>query len=270
MTCPCKQKLSDGEKSILTFGLNDFQNLLTKPNETAIGAASALLGKNSSRGASLIAAAGTPGAGGTTNALSVLLPSLLAAQTKFTAVGSAISKFDQECAKYKDPKQLTRMISSLNLYGQFQCALGIEGVDIAVGLNMIQEDGRISINTLIAAQIDMEAVLNQISPGAGTELASNIQDLIDSFQAAIGGVFDKIDAANAAVNGAVDAATAKLAEALSFIDKVTSINLMSNIISESDDPCNQLSVDATVNVVDPQFTNTVRSALSSSGGTSFR
>lgn len=269
MTCPCKQKLSDGEKSILTFGLNDFQNLLTKPNETAIAAASRLLGKNSSRVAGLITALGSPTGGGST-ALQTLLPSLQAAQTKFTAVGSAISKFDAECAKYKDPKQLTRMISSLNLYGQFQCALGIEGVDIGVGLNMIQEDGRLSINAVLAAQVDMEALLNQISPGSGTELAENIEDLVESFQAGVGGVFDKIDAANAAVNGAVDAATAKLAEALSFIDKVTSINLMSNIISESDDPCNQLSVDATVNLVDPQFTNTVRSALSSSGGTSFR
>jgi division protein CdvB (Snf7/Vps24/ESCRT-III family) len=266
MTCPCKQKLTDGEKSILTFGLNDFQKLLTKPNEAAIGAASVLLGKNTSRVAELIALGESSGSGGSTNYLSVLLPSLLAAQNKLTAVGSAVSKFDQECAKYKDPKQLTRMISSLNLYGQFQCALGIEGVDIGIGLNMIQEDGRLSINALIAAQVDMEALLNQISPGAGTELES----IVASVQAAIGGVFDKIDAANAAVNGAVDAAVAKLAEALSFIDKVTSINLMTNIISESDDPCNQLSVDATVNLVDPQFTNTVRSALTSSGGTSFR
>jgi hypothetical protein len=158
------------------------------------------------------------------------------------------------------------MISSLNLYGQFQCALGIEGLDIGVGLNMIQNNGKLSINTLIAAQIDMEALLNQIEPGSGTAIV----DSISAFQAEVDGIFQKIDAANAAVNGAVDAATAKLAEALSFIDKVTSINLMSNIISESDDPCNQLSVDATVNLVDPQFTNTVRSALSSSGGTSFR
>ena len=265
MTCPCKQKLTDGEKSILTFGLNDFQNLLNKPNETAIAAASGLLGKNSSRVAGLIAASG-----GSSSALQTLLPSLQAAQTKFTAVGSAISKFDAECAKYKDPKQLARMISSLNLYGQFQCALGIEGVDIAVGMNMIQEDGKLSINALVAVQVDFEALLNQIDPASGTALAGGLQSGISAFQAGVDGIFQKIDAANAAVNGAVDAATAKLAEALSFIDKVTSINLMSNIISESDDPCNQLSVDTTVNLVDPQFTNTVRSALSSSGGTSFR
>ncbi len=265
MTCPCKQKLTDGEKSILTFGLNDFQNLLNKPNETAIAAASGLLGKNSSRVAGLIAANGTA-----TGPLFALLPSLQAAQAKFIAVGSAISKFDQECAKYKDPKQLARMISSLNLYGQFQCALGIEGVDIAVGMNMIQEDGKVSINTLVAAQVDFEALLNQIDPGSGTALTQNIQQAIQSFQSGVSGVFEKIDAANAAVNGAVDAATAKIAEALSFIDKVTSINLMTNIISESDDPCNKLSVDSTINLVDPQFTNTVRSALASSGGTSFR
>jgi hypothetical protein len=261
MTCPCKQKLTDGEKSILTFGLNDFQNLLNKPNETAIAAASGLLGKNSSRVAGLIAANGTA-----TGSLYALLPSLQAAQTKFTAVGSAISKFDAECAKYKDPKQLARMISSLNLYGQLQCALGIEGVDIAVGMNMIQDDGKLSINALLAAQIDMEALLNQLDSGSGTSLVNGIS----AFQAGVDGIFQKIDAANAAVNGAVDAATAKLAEALSFIDKVTSINLMTNIISESDDPCNQLSVDSTVNLVNPQFTNTVRSALSSTGGTSFR
>jgi hypothetical protein len=162
------------------------------------------------------------------------------------------------------------MISSLNLYGQFQCALGIEGLDIGVGLNMIQQDGKQSINAMIAAQVDLEALLNQIDSGSGTALAGNIQNAINSFQAGVAAVFEKIDAANGAVNGAVDAATAKLAEALSFIDKVTSINLMSNIISESDDPCNQLSVDATVNVVDPQFTNTVRSALTSTGATSFR
>jgi hypothetical protein len=270
MTCPCKQKLTDGEKSILTFGLNDFQNLLTKPNETAIAAASTLLGKNSGRVAALIAAASSSGGAGGTNSLLTLLPSLQAAQTKLTAVGNAISKFDAECAKYKDPKQLARMISSLNLYGQFQCALGIEGLDIGVGLNMIQQDGKQSINAMIAAQVDLEALLNQIDSGSGTALAGNLENAINSFQSGVAGVFEKIDAANGAVNGAVDAATAKLAEALSFIDKVTSINLMSNIISESDDPCNQLSVDATVNVVDPQFTNTVRSALTSTGATSFR
>jgi hypothetical protein len=135
---------------------------------------------------------------------------------------------------------------------------------------MIQQDGKQSINAMIAAQVDLEALLNQIDSGSGTALAGNIQNAINSFQAGVAAVFEKIDAANGAVNGAVDAATAKLAEALSFIDKVTSINLMSNIISESDDPCNQLSVDATVNVVDPQFTNTVRSALTSTGATSFR
>jgi hypothetical protein len=267
MTCPCKQKLTDGEKSILTFGLNDFQNLLTKPNETAIAAAGKLLGSNSGRVAGLITGIESQGAQG---ALYSLLPSLQSAQARFTATQSALSKFDAECAKYKDPKQLARMISSLNLYGQFQCALGIEGLDIGVGLNMIQQDGKQSINAMIAAQVDLEALLNQINPGAGTALAGNLQNAIDSFQSGVAGVFEKIDAANGAVNGAVDAATAKLGEALSFIDKVTSINLMSNIISESDDPCNQLSVDATVNVVDPQFTNTVRSALTSTGATSFR
>jgi hypothetical protein len=265
MTCPCKQKLTDGEKSILTFGLNDFQNLLTKPNETAIAAAGKLLGNNSDRVARLILNSQTP-----TGALYAILPSLQSAQARFTATQSALSKFDAECAKYKDPKQLARMISSLNLYGQFQCALGIEGLDIGVGLNMIQQDGKQSINAMIAAQVDLEALLNQIDPGAGTALAGNLQNAIDSFQSGVAGVFEKIDAANGAVNGAVDAATAKLAEALSFIDKVTSINLMSNIISESDDPCNQLSVDATVNVVDPQFTNTVRTALTGTGATSFR
>jgi hypothetical protein len=74
MTCPCKQKLTDGEKSILTFGLNDFQKLLTKPNEAAIGAASVLLGKNTSRVAELIALGESSGSGGSTNYLSVLLP----------------------------------------------------------------------------------------------------------------------------------------------------------------------------------------------------
>lgn len=260
MTCPCKQKLTNGEKSILTFGLNDFQNLLTKPNETAISAAAALSGKNSARVAALLTQ--TTGGG----SLSEIAPALTAAQTRLTAVGAAVSKFDQECAKYKDPKQLARMISSLNLYGQFQCALGIEGVDIAVGMNMIQNDGKQSIQALVAAQVDMEALLNQFSP----ELGTSTSQAVAAFQGGIQDVFSKIDAANSAVNGAVDAAAAKMSEALSFIDKVTSINLMSNIISESNDPCNQLSVDSTVNLVNPQFTNTVRSALSSSGSTSFR
>jgi len=261
MTCPCKQKLTNGEKSILTFGLNDFQNLLTKPNETAISAAAALSGKNSARVTALLSQAT-----GSTSSLSVIAPALTAAQTRLTAVGAAVSKFDQECAKYKDPKQLARMISSLNLYGQFQCALGIEGVDVAVGMNMIQNDGKQSIQALVAAQVDMEALLNQFSP----ELGTSTSQAIAAFQGGIQDVFSKIDAANSAVNGAVDAATAKMSEALSFIDKVTSINLMSNIISESNDPCNQLSVDSTVNLVNPQFTNTVRGALASSGSTSFR
>ena len=58
--CPCKEKLTDGEKNVLSFGLNNINNLLKNPNQAAIGLTRAVAGRNSATLDGLIALAAPP------------------------------------------------------------------------------------------------------------------------------------------------------------------------------------------------------------------
>lgn len=265
--CPCKQQISEGEKGILNVGLST--DMLKNPSQAAIDIASQLGGNNATRIKDLI---GQAQAGGITGALmNGALPSLQQAQNKLTSLvgdGTAnnpgvLKAFQNECNRLTDPKQLLNIVSSLSLYGELGCALGIPGLDIGAGLSVVNENGQLSVQYAVAANVDIEKVLNKFSDGAGTNLAQAVQDL----NSGISSAFAALDQANAAIQGVVDATTAMQNEAAAFIQKYTDISGLANLLQFSgDDPCFKLGSTLQGSLVSPDFLNAVRGGSSTGFG----
>jgi len=255
--CPCKQKLTDGEKGILNFGLSS--EMLKNPNAAAINMARQVGGSNVSRLEGLIQSASIttiPGSGQISPVLAQALPQLNQAKTKITQLQNTVTGFETECNRFTDPKQLVNIISSLSLYGELSCALGIEGLDIGGGLNVVNQNGQLSINYAVAANVDIENILNQFSDGSlGTDAAGAVQQLSERLNTA----FQALDAANAAIGNVMAQASAIQNEAANFIQKYTSINSLANLVNEaSTDPCFKIGSTLNGSLVSPQFIDVVR------------
>lgn len=260
--CPCKQKLTDGEQGILNFGLSN--EMLRNPNAAAIGIARQLGGANAFKIEQLISAAQV---GGPTELLNDALPSLLQGQNKLNQLQGIVNGFEAECNRLTDPRQLVNIISSLSLYGELACALGIEGLDIGGGLQVVNENGQLSIQFAVAANVDLERVLNQIDPGLGTATAG----AVESLRAGLDSALKTLDEANAAIQSVVDLTTAIQNEAANFIQKYTSINSLANLINEANtDPCFKLGGTLNGSLVSPDFLNAVRGGSPTGFGTSAR
>lgn len=259
--CPCKQKLTDGEKGVLNFGLT--KEMLNDPNAAAAGLARQLGGRNGNRLAGLITTAQT-------DPLSPLFsaaPSLQRMKNSLDSQAGIVDKFAAESARFTDPRYLTSIISSMSLFGELNCALGIEGIDIGVGLNVVNNNGQFSIDYAVNANVDIEKVLNKFSDGSGSDLADKVKDL----QSGLDSAFAAIDEANSKLNGIMDEAAAAQAQAAAFIAKYTSINSLANLINQaSTDPCFKLGSTLNGSLVSPEFLNTVSNAGFGGGGTSNR
>ena len=261
--CPCKQTLNEGEKRILNFGLNN--DMLRNPNAAAIGIARQLGGANSSRIEGLITSAS---AGGPTNTLQTALPALTRMRDTLQTQQNIVTAFENESNRFTNPRELVRTISSLSLFAEMNCALGIKGLDIGIGLNVVNENGQLSINYAVVANADLEQILNQFSSGLGTATADAVRQL----QEGLNNVFTKMDAANNSLNSIMDEAAAMQNRAADFIQKYTSINSLANLINEANtDPCFKLGSTLNGSLVSPDFLNAVRGGTSTGfGGGGFR
>lgn len=259
--CPCKQTLTDGEKGVLNFGLT--KDMLKDPNAAAAGLAKQLGGRNGNRLADLITAAPLD----TSGALLSALPSLQRMKNSLDSQAGIVDAFAAESARFTDPRYLTSIISSMSLFGELNCALGIEGIDIGVGLNVVNNNGQFSIDYAVNANVDIEKVLNKFNDGSGSDIANKVRDL----QSGLDGAFAAIDEANSKLNSIMNEAAAAQAQATAFIAKYTSINSLANLINEaSTDPCFKLGSTLNGSLVSPEFLNTVSNAGFGGGGTSNR
>lgn len=251
--CPCPETVSDCDKSVLSFGLTN--EMLRNPNAAAIAGARQLGGANGARIADLIQRAQT---GGALNAL----PSLQRMQSVLTDQERMINAFENECNKFTSVQGLMSIVSNLSLYANLTCALGIPGLDIGAGLNVINANGQTSIQGALAANVDLERVLNSVGDGAGTDLAESLEGI----QGALGSVADGIDAVNAQVDGLMNEAANVLNEAASFIQKYTDISSLANLVNlASTDPCFKLGSVINGSVISPDFLNAVRGVVPPQG-----
>lgn len=250
--CPCKNSLSDGQKGILNFGLNN--NVLQNPNQAALDAIGQLTGRNGQR---LLALAQT------NDPFGQAFPGVAALQNNFMNYQNAVDAFAQECNKFTDIRSLSTIISSLTLYGDMMCALGIPGVDIGFGISVVNQNGQFAIQGALGVNLDLERLLNNLDGKTGTELANAVKDL----QQNIDGLVGKMDEVNNMINSVVQQTQQMQAEAAAFIEKYTSLNSLANLVNLANvDPCFKLGSTVNGSLVSPQFLNSVRSGFSNTGG----
>lgn len=272
--CPCGITLPPGDRNILNFGLNN--DFIRNPNAAAVSATRNLLGGNRSKLNGIIDTFSNPSLTG----FSTFLPALQRVQNKMNSTQALVDAFDAESKRLSDPRNLAAAISSLNLFANMSCALGIEGVDVTGGLNVVNHNGKFAIESSLNVQVDMDRILNKIQESqAYQDLKSGLTDLggevdIATLQSEVTTGLSNIDnalgAANNAINSVMAAADAIQSEAAAFIEKFTNINFFSNLISN--DECNKLNSTVKGNLVSPEFLNVVKTNAVSpvGGGTSTR
>lgn len=262
--CPCKQKLTEGQKGILNFGLSS--EMLKNPNAAAIGAAKQLGGSNASRLEGLIQRAQLPSqVPGDLGVFGQALPSLQRVKGKVDSLSGIVDAFEAESKRLSTPEGLLSTISSLNLYGELSCALGIEGLDIGGGLSVINQNGQFAIQGAVAVNVDLEKVLNEFD-GLGTNIAEGIQKL----QAGMDEAFAKLDEVNNKINEVMAVADGIQNAAADFIQKYTNIQALADLVNQAEiDPCFKLGSTINGSVISPQFLNAVRGG-SPTGFGSFR
>jgi len=260
--CPCKNTVSDGEQGVLNFGLTN--EMLKNPNAAAIGLARQLGGRNGDRLAGLIDSADDPLTG-----LTTALPALTRIQSAVSSQQTIVNAFEKECNKFTTVRGLTSIISSLGLYADLACALGIEGVDVGVGLNVVNDNGKFRLDYAINANVDLEKVLNKFSDGSGTDLANAVKNL----QSGLDEAFKAMDDVNNKLNEVINQAAGMQQEAIDFIRKYSDISSLMNLVNQaSTDPCFKLGGTMNANLISPEFINTVEGAGLGGvgGGTSTR
>lgn len=263
--CPCKNKYTEGEKDVFDVGrIND---MLRNPNGAITSAAKDLAGKNGERLANIgLLAQNDP-----TGALNLAMPSVNRMRGAIESQAGRLAAFEEQANKFKDPKYLLSTISSLNLFADLNCALGIEGVDIGIGLNVVNQNGQFAVQGVLTANVDVSKVLDNFGD-FGSDLnnitsSGPIQDL----QSALDGAFSKIDEVNGKLQGIMDQAAAIQNQAADFIQKITDISNLANLIQLSDsDPCFKLGKTVTGNLVTPEFLNAVRTSGFGAGDATFR
>jgi hypothetical protein len=266
--CPCKEKPSSG---LLNFGINDFQNLIKNPNEGALNLTRNLAGRNGARLENLIRTATGPGTGlpgqSIPNPLATALPSLLRAQNQLQGLNGIVDAFAAESARLSTVEGLLSTVSSLNLFSEINCALGIEGLDIGLGLSVVNENGQFALNFAVVGNVDLEKALNQITD---SDLGSLTADAVGKFQGAVDEAFAKLDEANAKLNELMDTVTAFQNEVADLISKYTNLNALAELINKADtDPCFKLGSTINGSLISPQFLNAVRGGTPTGFG-SFR
>jgi hypothetical protein len=229
--------------------------MFNNPNAAAISAVRQLGGANGARIQGLIEAATLGGVG---NAI----PVISRIQQLLTSQEAIITAFENETKKFTTVQGLLSIVSNLSLYANLTCALGIPGLDIAAGLNVVNGNGQSSIQAVLAANVDLERVLNSFVPGTGTALAQSIQD----FQGILGSIADTIEAVSGAIDGLMNEAAAVLAEATAFVQKYTDISSLANLVNLANtDPCFKLGSIINGNLISPDFLNAIRGVVPPQG-----
>jgi len=255
--CPCKQNITDKDRGILNFGLTN--EMLRDPNAALVGVGRQLLGGNFSRIDGIIQRANAEGPLG---GLYSAIPALENAKNSVAVMTQKVDLFGAASKQFTDPSYLTRIVSSLSLYAELSCALGIEGLDIGVGMNVVNENGQFAMNFAVVANVDLERILNQFQDGLGTDIANAVQNL----QGQLGEVLAKLDAAGAALQSVMDAANALQQEAANFIQKYTDISSLASLVDLANvDPCFKLGSTLNGSLATPEFLDAVRAPVLDSG-----
>jgi hypothetical protein len=246
--CPCGAKLSDEEKSTINWGRSNsvFQNpVASQINNAQGGFASGL--EKAQQISGILGALG--GSNGQINTLINSIGNMQGALTSYSNMSALLSgtggsgNFD-----------LLSLVSTVGAAVNFQCALGIEGLDVGLGIGLVTEDGKLRLNTAINVQADLNKILGNIDTGG---LVTDVQNAIGNAAAEISKITDQMNSIAGEINTSIAAVNGLFNDALDFVSQFTNINFAMNF---SNDPCTKFGVGFQQGILNPEFIERARAA----------
>lgn len=251
--CPCGAKLSDEEKSTINWGRSNsvFQNpVISQINNAQGGFANGLLKANSIISV-LEGLSGTTGDVGKQIHTTInTIGNMQGALTSYENMSSLLSgtggsgNFD-----------LLSLVSTVGAAVNFQCALGIEGLDVGLGIGLVTEDGKLKLNTAINVQANLNKILGNIDTSSG--LLSDIKNSFNAVQSELTKLITEVDKIAGEINTSIDAVNGLFNDALDFVSQFTNINFAMNF---SNDPCTKFGVGFQQGILNPEFIERARAA----------
>lgn len=250
--CPCGSKLSDEEKVAINWGRDNpvFKNPLESAiNETDAGFAGAL--KKAQSISNLLSSVG----GGSNGNINTLI--------------NRISTFKNTLADYKNTSNrlsglpysgngpdLLSTISTVTAAVNFQCALGIEGLNVGAGIGLMTENGKLNLNTSFNIQANLNKILDQVNI-SGVTLSSVLNGSIGKIQSEIDKISADILSVDTAINTSITEVDNLYNKGLDFVSQFTNINFAMNF---SNDPCTKFGADFQAGIIDQQFMEKAKAA----------
>lgn len=276
MACPCKQKLTDEQKNLVNS--QSGKSFVQNTTGGQAGGVSSALGQSLSKLNALKTALTTPTAGtigGALNNTGVDTAKLQDIINNTTKMQTAVDAFKAQADKLSNPQTLMGVIGSMNFYANLGCALGIEGLDVTVSVGVLTGNGKNAISVAGGVQVDLDRIIDNFAKnpsGAGLESAAK------DFNTALEGITSKINDATGAISKVTSDSVNMISQAAGAIAKYSQINFFSNLIGESNDPCNKMSVAVNEGgLLTPEFQQlagaanaSVASPFASSGSTTTR
>lgn len=256
--CPCGAQLSEEERSTINWGRENsvFQNPLASQINNAQGGFADSLTKINSATALLGAISGAP-----TGELSTLANTVGNMQGALTSLSNTSNRLSGLPFTGNGPDLLS-LVSTVGAAVNFQCALGIEGLDVGAGIGLMTENGKLKLNVAINAQ----ANLSKIIDGIASKLPSNpldsdalkqAQDAIAGVQSELANITNELNNIAGDINGAISQVNGLFNDALDFVTQFTNVNFAMNF---SNDPCTKFGVGFQQGILNPEFIERARTA----------
>jgi hypothetical protein len=281
MSCPCKQKLTEEQKSLINGMMG--KSFISNPNGDAAGSQrSELLTSYNTlsrlKDALTPVVVGGQGGQGGVSTLSNLGQALSSAgigagkldemMGKVSNLRDNLQTFKDQADRLSNPQTLMSTIGSMNFSASLGCALGIEGLDVNLSVGILTGNGGNAISISGGVNADLTRILSQFSDSAPL---STLEDAARTFNSQIENINSKISEAAGAVSDVASASINTIAKGAALISDYSKINFFSTLLGESNDPCNKLSAEiGSSDIITPQFKQLASAANSSvsGGGTS--
>lgn len=252
--CPCPAAMSKEKKDAVNWGRNNpvFQNPVAAQTSNAQGGFAAGLAK--------------------ANQVSSVLSSLGGNTSQIDALSSRIENMQGVLGNFSNQSNrlsglpftgngpdLLSLVSTVTAAVDFQCALGIEGLDVGAKIGLVTENGKMKLNVAIDVQADLNKLLDKLPQGSTSEpgFLEKMQEGLAGIQEGINKITNKMDEVAGGLNNAMDQVSGMFDDALDFVTQFTNINFAINL---SNDPCTKFGVGFKQGILNPAFIDQARNA----------
>ena len=252
--CPCPAAMSKEKKDAVNWGRNNpvFQNPVAAQTNNAQGGFATGLAK-AQRVSGVLSSLG-----GNTSQIDAL-------SSRIGNMQGVLGNFSNQSNRLSglpftgNGPDLLSLVSTVTAAVDFQCALGIEGLDVGAKIGLVTEDGKMKLNVAIDVQADLNKLLDKLPQGSTSEpgFLQKMQEGLAGMQEGLNKITNKMDEIAGGLNNAMDQVSGMFDDALDFVTQFTNINFAINL---SNDPCTKFGVGFKQGILNPAFIDQARNA----------